>query len=81
MVASGPDTGCPFRFAPPSPVPSSVSSTLNFRGLVISLVAAYLLLTLGWRGVQAVFPAPEGSFVEVVWTRVADGANSSAANR
>lgn len=61
-------------------MPSSVPPTLNLRGLLLSLVAAYLLLTLGWRAVQAVVPAPEGSFVEVVWTRIADGANGSAAD-
>jgi hypothetical protein len=61
-------------------VPSSIPSTLNLRALVLSLVAAYLLLALGWRAVQAVVPAPEGSLVEVVRMRIADDANSRAAD-
>jgi hypothetical protein len=61
-------------------VPSSISSTLNLRALVLSLVAAYLLLALGWRAVQAVVPAPEGTLVEVVRARLADDANGSAAD-
>lgn len=60
-------------------MPSSVPSTLNLRALVLSLVAAYLLLALGWRAVQAVYPVPEGTLVEVVRARIADDANSSAA--
>jgi len=74
------DTGCPLLDALLPPVPSSVASTLNLRALVLSLVAAYLLLALGWRAVQAVFPAPEGSLVEVVRARIADDTNSSAAD-
>lgn len=58
-------------------MPSSALSTLNLRALVLSLVAAYLLLSLGWRAVQAVVPAPEGTFVEVVRARIADGASGT----
>ena len=45
---------------------------LDLRALALSLVAAYLLLALGFRAAQRIDWAPEGSLVETVWARLVD---------
>jgi hypothetical protein len=49
---------------------SLLRQMFGLRALVLSLVAAYLLMALGFRAAQQIRWAPEGSLVEVVWARV-----------
>ena len=50
----------------------------GLRALLLSLVAAYLLMALGFRAAQRVDRAPDGSLVEVVRARLsaADGVST-----
>ena len=50
----------------------------GLRALVLSLVAAYLLLALGFRAAQRVDWAPDGSLVEVVRARLSTAGGISA---